>query len=557
MTEPDILLRQLLERNPVARVAALSPDGSPKPVPDDLAIGMGQLRIMSPGLAGYRPEDRPGILAAFDRALSHGVGEAVARALNAPEVWLTVHLLNMTATHQVILSVSVVVDAKGSSDGFTELPSIPPRVGRIKKGPTAAIIDIDQAITSILGWSAEDVIGKRSLEFIHPDDHHLAIENWLRLRANPDIDVRARLRHKAADGSWLWFEVSQTNLLNTDEACVVAEMIDISAEMAAQEALAAREQLLHQLTQTLPLGIFQIDRQGSLVYTNDRLFDIVGQRHVDNVQRLFAHAIPQSQQSLPAAIEAVLGGADARSAELRFASACSEHVQTCRVVLRPLTDSTMRTIGAVGCVDDVTESVAMRRELEDRATYDSLTGCHNRQAVLAELDRNLTGMDPGGAGTGVIFIDLDRFKAVNDNFGHAAGNELLTDTVTRLRAAVNRRATVGRIGGDEFLIVMPDLESAAVARRFANDVALALRTEVTIGDHAFACTASVGVAWTNDAALSADQLVAEADHEMYVMKREHRGLAIPRHSQPLPRTRGTPTSRRGEAAQAATTGLER
>jgi diguanylate cyclase (GGDEF)-like protein/PAS domain S-box-containing protein len=438
----------------------------------------------------------------------------------------------------VLISVSIVLDGEASPQQLAELPVVPPRVARIRKSHTAAILDIDSATTSILGWTADDMVGRRSLEFIHPDDQHLAIENWLRLRTNPEAAVRARLRHRAFDGSWLWFEVSQINLPGAPDACVLAEMVDISAEMAAQHALAAREQLLYQLTQTLPLGVFQIDMLGTLVYTNDRLFDIVGQHGTTTVQTLFGRVIGEQQPALQDALAAVLGGAHEHAVDLQLASSAGSQ-QTCRVILRPLADNGMQTIGVVGCVADVTESVTMRRELEHRASYDNLTGCHNRQAVLARLERDLASMESTGAGTGVIFVDLDLFKSVNDRYGHAAGNEMLIQTAERLRLVANGCATVGCIGGDEFLVVAPDLDSAAAAAKLADAIAAGLRIAVPIGNELINRTASVGVAWTNDPAYPADRLIAEADTAMYASKRERRGRAVCSSHLPFPRRPAT------------------
>jgi diguanylate cyclase (GGDEF)-like protein/PAS domain S-box-containing protein len=537
----DQRLRDLLQVHPVARIAAVSADGNPQPVPEDLALGVDQLRIASPGLSAYLPEDRPGILRAFDQALSSGVGCAVARALNAPEVLLEVHLVDMTRTHNVLISISVVQGIGASSARLAELPVVAPRVARITKGHTAAILEIDQATTSILGWAAEDMVGRRSLEFIHPDDQHLAIENWLRLRTDPDAPVRARLRHQTADGLWMWFEVSQTNQLDSPAACVIAEMVDISAEMAAQQALAAREQLLHQLTQTLPLGVFQIDAFGALVYTNERLFDIVGQQDASTVLALFAHVAAEQQSQLHDAVNAVLQGTREHTSEIQLNSAATRQQQTCRITLRPLADTDGHIIGAVGCVDDVTESVTMRLELEHRATYDSLTGCLNRQAVLTQLERDLAAMTPRScAGIAAIFVDLDVFKTVNDEFGHDVGNQLLKHTADRLRSTVNDRATVGRIGGDEFLIIGPNLNPSAAAL-LADDIAAALRTEAAMGDRRIPTSASVGVAWTNDPACPGDQLIAEADTAMYASKRARQGRAVVSQHVPRPREKAEMT----------------
>ena len=108
------------------------------------------------------------------------------------------------------------------------------------------------------------------------------------------------------------------------------------------------------------------------------------------------------------------------------------------------------------------------RELERRATFDALTGCYNRGAILELLERELARED--GAGIGVIYVDLDKFKPVNDTLGHAAGDELLAGVAERLRELTRREDDVGRLGGDEFLVLLPDIRSSEVAMRVAERI---------------------------------------------------------------------------------------
>ncbi|MCW2550185.1 MAG: hypothetical protein JWN96_4645 [Mycobacterium sp.] len=534
---PDAILQELLNRHPVARVSAISPDGNSRLVPDSIALGPRQTRVSSPGLAGYVPEDRPGILAAFERALTLGVGHAFARALSAPAVSLTVYLVNLSVTHDVLISISVASESEAPTERMSPLPVVPPRVARIKKSDTAAIMEIDEATSTILGWTADEVIGRRTVEFIHPDDQPLAIENWLHLRANPSVVVRARLRHQAHDGTWIWFETSQVNCLDTPEACVIAEMVDISTEMAAQQALEAREQLLHQLTQALPLGVFQIDALSSLIYTNDRLFDVIGQASAATTTELFGGVVAEQRESLQEAMRAVLSGTAERTLDVQLTDEAGLDQRTCQISLRPLVNATGQVVGAVGCVADITESAMLRRELEKRATLDSLTGCHNRSAVMARLEQVLADSTTARTGTGAVFVDLDLFKTVNDQLGHAAGNDLLVHVAQKLQSIAGPLATVGRIGGDEFLIVVPDLASAAECARLGERIAAELRQNVMLGGRLVACSASVGVAWTRDDAAEAEHLVAQADADMYASKRARkRRLAASRH---LPTPRGS------------------
>ena len=115
--------------------------------------------------------------------------------------------------------------------------------------------------------------------------------------------------------------------------------------------------------------------------------------------------------------------------------------------------------GGVACLADITDAARMRAELEERATVDSLTGCLNRSSVIAALAAMLgdasttTHCRTSRAGIAVVFVDFNQFKSVNDRFGHAVGDSLLAEVGARLRGVVRGDDVVGRLGGDEFLLV--------------------------------------------------------------------------------------------------------
>ena len=218
----------------------------------------------------------------------------------------------------------------------------------------------------------------------------------------------------------------------------------------------------------------------------------------------------------------------------KFASPCpkeavsegdgpKEHRQ-CTLSVRTLLSEQGEITGAVATLADVTESVRMRDELKLQATYDSLTSCLNRASTMAALEGMLTRQGAIGR-PAVVFVDLDDFKHVNDHLGHAAGDEVLEIVARRLRRAVREGDVVGRIGGDEFLVLCPGISSSSVALRAATRLARGLRPPMKLATAEMACRASIGVAWSAEPGVGADTLIGQADAAMYESK--HQGHCRP------------------------------
>ena len=303
---------------------------------------------------------------------------------------------------------------------------------------------------------------------------------------------------------------------------VLAEMIDISDEMAAHEALQAREQLLHRLAEALPIGVFQVLSDGRIAYTNERLQSILGVGPAPTVVDQLATVAREDWPSVEAALEAALGSGIDGDLEIQVRPSDEARTRRCLLRLRALTDGQGAVSGAVVCVEDVTASAQLRAELERRAGHDLLTRLLNRASVLAALEGALASQGRGG--TAAIFIDLDDFKGVNDRLGHVAGDELLRTVADRLAITVRSGDPLGRIGGDEFLVVCPGVGGPQPALAVAERIAHALRQPVRLAGATLELRASVGVAYAGRR-VRADLLVRRADAAMYRSK--HRGEGRP------------------------------
>jgi diguanylate cyclase (GGDEF)-like protein/PAS domain S-box-containing protein len=178
-----------------------------------------------------------------------------------------------------------------------------------------------------------------------------------------------------------------------------------------------------------------------------------------------------------------------------------------------------RRTGTVVSVRDQTEHLA----LTDRALRDGLTGLPNRALYMDRLGKALTRLDRNGDMLAMMFIDLDRFKVVNDSLGHAAGDALLLAAAERLRASVRAPDTVARFGGDEFVVLCENLDDERGVFIVAERIITAFSRPFSIDGVEVSASASVGITVTRDGKADPDSLIRDADAAMYRAKDGGRG----------------------------------
>jgi diguanylate cyclase (GGDEF)-like protein len=216
---------------------------------------------------------------------------------------------------------------------------------------------------------------------------------------------------------------------------------------------------------------------------------------IATIQGPLCQVSPTDREPLAAALRGALQ--EGRDGDVEAAIERGDEQRHSSWSLRALLAENSAVTGAVICVVDTTEQVRLREQLETRASYDALTGCRNRASILAVLDIALTTDNSAHTGTAVLLLDLDGFKAINDQSGHAIGDNVLRHTAQRLIASARASDFVGRLGGDEFLVVCPHVDGKLRAVQIANRILAALSEPIEIDGKRIAAMASVGVAWTN------------------------------------------------------------
>jgi diguanylate cyclase (GGDEF)-like protein/PAS domain S-box-containing protein len=551
----------LLRERPDALVCALSTNGLIVPVPGSVPL-LGQAAIEGRAVIdGVVAADRGEVISLWQRLDKELAVHGKVRLLEKPSRWVTLHFIDLRAAHGVRLCVVLPSDeAAPEGEEAEDVPAFP-RFATLIEDEGAKVIECDESFTQMFGYTAEELIGQSVLDQIHPDDQGRAVEGWL-TTLSTRRDQLTRLRRKRKDGSWVWVDTTLHNYLNRpDRNYVLVELIDVSAEMAAQEALEEREELLRRLTDAMPVGLMQVDTERNAVYHNCRLEQILHTTPEPASDRTDARNGSEADSpdtplradpDLPAPPVRSLLGTLAKEGLARFESALERTLdegldedlevdivlsrgdwRRALMSIRALRRPSGEISGAIASVLDVTDSARAHQELERRATFDSLTGAHNRAAILemlqAELDRDDDSI------TGVVFVDLDKFKPVNDAHGHAAGDELLVIVAERLRELIRREDGVGRFGGDEFLLLLPGIRGSKVALRVAERVCAALTDSVELSIGSVELSASVGVACAEARTTDADELVKRADDAMYRSKKDASGKPTLDETQPFAR----------------------
>ena len=184
----------------------------------------------------------------------------------------------------------------------------------------------------------------------------------------------------------------------------------------------------------------------------------------------------------------------------------------------PLVDTSDTMIGVASLVQDVTERLNTERTIHYMAHHDALTGLPNRRLMQDRLNQAILSARRSQRHVGLLFIDLDRFKLVNDTLGHDTGDFVLRDIAKRLSKVVREGDTVSREGGDEFVVILPDLDKPEAAQLVANKILIELTKPFEVSGHELTVTASIGISHFPNDATDVQHLLKHADSAMYQAK---------------------------------------
>ena len=327
---------------------------------------------------------------------------------------------------------------------------------------------------------------------------------------------------------------------------------DVTPLVNALERASAAELEFRTLAENAGDNIVRWDSGARMVYVNPAMARLLGRGPESLVGATVLEAAPAGDfDTVHAAVLEVMREGGSRLLELSWTPQAAQRRQhhQIRLVAERDGEGVVRTVLGIG--RDITDAVEQREVIELLARHDPLTRLANRLALVERAPGLFAAAQRHGGHVGVMLLDIDGFKAINDGLGHGAGDELLCDVARRFAAALRADDLLVRLGGDEFVIVAPDVDKPAGMTRVADKLHAALAAPATIDGRTVRVTASIGIAVFPDDGSDIERLLSRADIAMYQAKRAGRA-----RTEYYTETIGSAAQRRLELEQALREAVE-
>jgi len=307
--------------------------------------------------------------------------------------------------------------------------------------------------------------------------------------------------------------------LRFDNSLLVKEIVE---RQTVEDALFQQKERLQITFTAMAEGLIITDPDGVIEYLNPAAETISGWSNLDAIgksaEQVFNHFIDSIGEPCQSAIYECLKKTDKSIKNTTLISKGGDQ-RIIEEVVTPLKDRHGNLIGTVGIFRDITQESEQKRKLSHQATHDALTGLPNRILLCDRLEHAISKAIRANTLVAVLFIDLDRFKQINDSLGHAAGDTLLQNVAERLTVSARQEDTVARLGGDEFVVILEDIVNKDQAMTVAQKIVKSVANPLSIKGHEISVKVSIGITIYPQNGKNGETLLKNADLAMYRTKK--------------------------------------
>ncbi|MCK9197645.1 MAG: PAS domain S-box protein [Syntrophales bacterium] len=392
------------------------------------------------------------------------------------------------------------------------------------------LVFLNPVTSQLIGYSSEELMRRSFLDFIHPDDQNLVIGNYLKRLKGEDFQPRYTFRYLDKNGAIHWMEIGAVRIEWAGRPATLNFCTDITDRKRVEEALRESEMKYRLVVDNMVDVITITDMNLRFTYVSPSIMRLRGFTVAEVMEQTLEQVMtPESLQIVAKAFEEEMkldaGGTvdPLRSLILEL----EQYRKDGSIVLIEshmsfLRDEAQKVVGIISLNRDITDRKQAEEKIRQLAYHDTLTGLPNRKLFSDRLGIALAQAQRNQKGVAVTMIDLDNFKDVNDTLGHDVGDLLLKAAAARLSAALRKGDTVARFGGDEFVLILPDLKGIEDVIQVAQKIVDSFRTPFLIDTHQLIVTTSIGIAVYPHDGTDNDILLKNADKAMYQAKQTGR-----------------------------------